>query len=247
MLDLLKNHRSVRKYKDEPITDEQFHELLHAAQHAASSSFVQAYSVIQVKDEEKKKQLGKLSNNEQQYNSAALSLVFCADLNRLEKATQMNNKEIEAGTLESFIVSIVDVSILAQNFVIAAESKGYGICYIGGVRNNPEAISELLNLPHYVIPLFGLTVGMPDEENEVKPRLPIQNILHVDQYDDEKYVHLLNEYDETIKRYYNERTTNNKDVTWTETMANFLSEKRRPNMKDFLLSKGFLKDEFDNK
>lgn len=243
MLDLLKSHRSVRKYKDEQITDEQFHELLSAAQHAASSNFVQAYSVIQVKDEEKKKELGKLSKNETQYNSAALSLVFCADLKRLEKASQLNGKQIEAGTLESFIVSIVDVSLLAQNFVIAAESKGYGICFIGGVRNNPEAISELLSIPDYVIPVFGLTVGVPDEENEVKPRLPIENILHVDQYDETKYDNLLKDYDEIIKEYYNTRSSNNKDVTWTETMANFLSDKRRTFMKDFVLSKKFLVDE----
>src|SRR5699024_10961551 len=129
MLSLLKSHASVRKYKDEPISDEEFHELLHAAQHAATSNFVQAYSVIQVKDEDKKKELGKLSNNETQFNGAALSLVFCADLNRLNKATQLNDKEIEAGGLEAFIVSVVDASLLAQNFVIAAESKGYGICY----------------------------------------------------------------------------------------------------------------------
>ncbi|CAM5624427.1 FMN reductase (NADPH) OS=Lysinibacillus sphaericus OX=1421 GN=nfrA1 PE=3 SV=1 [Lysinibacillus sphaericus] len=44
--------------------------------------------------------------------------------------------------------------------MIAAESMGYGICYIGGVRNKPEEISELLNLPDYVFPLFGLTIGV---------------------------------------------------------------------------------------
>lgn len=244
MLDLLKNHRSVRQYKDIPISDETFHELLHAAQHAASSHFVQAYSVIQVKDEAKREELGRLSNNEKQYDSAALSLVFCADLNRLDKAAQLNDKHIEAGTLENFIVATVDVSLFAQNFVIAAESQGYGICYIGGVRNNPEKISELLELPDYVIPLFGMTVGVPAEQNEVKPRLPVDNILHVDSYNEEKYHTSLPKYDEIIKRYYKERTTNKKDEIWTEMMANFLSVKRRTHMKDFVLDKQFLTDEF---
>lgn len=244
MLNILKNHRSVRKYKNMPISDEKFHELLKAAQHAASSNFVQAYSVIQVKDEGIKKELGKLSKNEKQYDSAALSLVFCADLKRLEKAAQLNNQTIEAGTLENFIVATVDVSLFAQNFVIAAESQGYGICYIGGVRNNPEAISELLELPDYVIPLFGMTVGVPDEENEVKPRLPIENILHIDSYDWEKYDTTLLQYDEIMNNYYKARSTNQKDVTWSETMANFLSEKRRTYLKEFILSKKFLLDEF---
>lgn len=245
VLNLLKSHASVRKYTDEEITDEQFHELLVAAQHAASSNFIQAYSVIQVKDEAKRKRLGELSKNEKQFNSAALSLVFCADLNRLEQATNLHNKSTEAGSLENFIVATVDVSLFAQNFVVAAESKGYGICYIGGVRNNPEAISELLEIPHRVIPLFGMTVGVPAEQNEVKPRLPIENILHIDSYDKTKYLSLLNEYDEIMKKYYNSRTMNKKDITWTETMASFMSTKRRLFMKDFVLSKGLLIDELN--
>ena len=54
MLNQLKSHASVRLYKDEPITDKTFYEMLHAAQHAASSNFAQAYSVIRVKDPVKK-------------------------------------------------------------------------------------------------------------------------------------------------------------------------------------------------
>lgn len=247
MLELLKNHVSVRQYTDEPISDATFHELITTAQHASSSHFVQAYSVIQVKDDEKRKKLGQLSNNEQQYNSAALALLFCADLNRLDHATKMHDKTIQSGTLENFIMATVDVSLFAQNFAIAAESKGYGLCFIGGVRNNIKEISELFNLPDHVIPLFGLTVGVPERKNEVKPRLPVENIVHVDTYDEGKYATLLREYDEIMEAYYRKRSTNQKNVTWTESMANFLSVKRREHMKDFVLSKGYLTDEIQTK
>src|SRR5690625_4292755 len=158
MIDLLSSHSTVRKYKDEPISDEVFHRLLFAAQHASSSNFVQSYSVIHVKDTEKKEALGKLSKNELQFQTAALALLFCADLKRGEKAVKMHDKELISGTVETFLVATVDTTLFAQNFVIAAESKGYGICYIGGVRNNPKEISELFELPEYVVPLFGMTV-----------------------------------------------------------------------------------------
>src|SRR5699024_4773590 len=148
MLETMKSHTTVRKYTDEPISDDVFHQLIDAAQHAASSNFVQAYSVIQVKDEHKKAELGKLSRNEFQFETAAL---------------------------------------FGQSFALAAESMGYGICYIGGVRNNPKQISELFNLPEHVIPLFGMTVGVPVKLNEVKPRLPVEAIVHEDGYDKEKY------------------------------------------------------------
>ncbi|KAB7708610.1 oxygen-insensitive NADPH nitroreductase [Bacillus aerolatus] len=241
MFDLLKSHASVRKYTNEQISDETFRDLLEAAQHAASSHFVQAYSVVRVKDSEKRLKLGELSKNKQQFESAALPLVFCADLKRLEKAVSLHGKTIEGSTAENLLVAVIDTALFAQNFVVAAESKGYGICYIGGVRNNPQAISELLNLPDYVIPLFGLTVGVPAESNEVKPRLPMEAILHEDSYDEQKYDVLLPQYDEQMSKYYASRTANKKDAAWTSGMAAFLSEPRRAYMLDFLQSKGFIK------
>src|SRR5690625_5960156 len=117
MIDVLTSHTSVRRYKNEPISDEVFHRLLHAAQHAASSNFVQAYSVIQVTDQKKKDALGKLSKNELQYNTAGLSLLFCADLKRGEKAAQLHEKEIIGATVEDFIVASIDTALFAQNFV----------------------------------------------------------------------------------------------------------------------------------
>ncbi|WP_143180127.1 oxygen-insensitive NADPH nitroreductase [Domibacillus mangrovi] len=240
MLKLLTSHVSVRKYKNEPISDETLHDLIEAAQHAATSHFVQAYSIVDVTDLDKRERLAELSRNPIQMLGAARALVFCADLKRLDYAVKKHGKTIEADTTENFMVSIIDTALLAQNFVIAAESKGYGICYIGGVRNNPEPISELLGLPDYVIPLFGLTLGVPDEANEVKPRLPVEAVLHTNEYNETKYDGILSEYDDVIRAYYANRSTNNKSGGWTEGMADYLSKPRRAHMMDFVKSKGFL-------
>lgn len=241
MINLLMSHSSVRKYTDEPISDETLHELVKAAQAAASSHFVQAYSIIDVTDREKREKLGELSRNPVQYNGAARALVFCADLKRLEYAVRKHGKEMVKDTTENFIVAVVDTALAAQNFVVAAESKGYGICYIGGVRNNPEKISELLELPDHVIPLFGLTIGVPAKRNEVKPRLPVEAVLHTNTYDETKYDTLLDEYDDVFREYYRTRATNQKVGSWTENMADYLSAPRREYMKEFLQSKGFMK------
>lgn len=243
MLQLLKSHTSVRDYTNEPISDETFYAMMEAAQHAASSNFVQAYSVIHVRNGRKKEQLGKLSKNERQFQSAPLALLFCADLRRLQVAVERTGNEVELGSVEDFIIATIDTAIFAQNFVIAAESKGYGICYIGGVRNNPTEISELFHLPEKVIPLFGMTVGKPAKKNEVKPRLPVSAIIHDDHYDIEKYDTLIQQYDETMNEYYKRRTNNKKDITWTDTVVSLLSKKRREHMKDFIQSKGFLRDD----
>lgn len=237
--ELLRAHASVRKYKDYQLSREEVAELIETAQHAASSHFVQAYSVIWVSDEEKRKELGRLSKNPTQFSTAGAALLMCADFNRLQAAGEIQEKEITIDTTENVLVGAVDVALFAQNLVIAAEDKGYGICYIGGVRNAPDEISTMFNLPEGVFPLFAITLGVPDQHNEVKPRLPVEAILHENDYDSDKYAELLKVYDETMKEYYLSRGSNQKVSTWTSQMADFLESPRRPHMKKFLASKGF--------
>lgn len=241
----MKSHTTVRKYTDEVISDETFHELIEAAQHAASSNFVQAYSVIQVKDTKKKEQLGVLSRNEYQFQTAALSLIFCADLQRAKQAVDMHGEAMIGDNLENYTVATIDTALFGQNFALAAESMGYGVSYIGGVRNNPKEISALFDLPEYVIPLFAMTVGVPVKVNEVKPRLPVSAIVHEDSYNKEKYADQLKAYDKVTQAYYMRRTNNRKDFTWSETMRDFLAVEKRPHLLEFVKSQGYLKREND--
>lgn len=64
-------------------------------------------------------------------------LVFCADLKRSEAACFYENREMVSGYTEQFIVATVDVSLVAQNVMIAAESLGLGGVFIAVIRNNP--------------------------------------------------------------------------------------------------------------
>ncbi|EEM17858.1 MULTISPECIES: oxygen-insensitive NADPH nitroreductase [Bacillus] len=238
MIHKMEQHTSVRKYKQEPIPKNIVERMVQAAQYAASSHFVQAYSVMYVTDENLKVQLAELSGNRHVKDCAAF-FVCCADLKRLETACEKHGTEIKHDGAEDFIVATVDASLFAQNLALAAESLGYGICYIGGIRNNPEEVSELLHLPDKVYPVFGMTVGVPDESHAVKPRLPVKAILHENVYDENKYDELLEEYDRTTNEYYKGRSTNQKDVTWTGSMSAFMSKEKRMHMKEFLSKKGF--------
>lgn len=237
--ELLRSHSSVRKYTGEEISRETVIDLIETAQMAASSHFVQAYSVIWVTDEEKKTKLGELSKNDFQFKTAGASFLFCVDFKRLQVAGQKHGVDIVADSAENVLVGVADVALFAQNFVIAAEAMGYGICYIGGARNNPAEISELFNLPEYVFPLFAITIGTPTKRNETKPRLPVAAVLHENGYNVAQYDTLLDEYDATMESYYASRSSNQKTATWTKQMADFLIEQKRPFIKDFLANKGF--------
>lgn len=239
VLKVLQSHTSIRDYAPTPISNDELAQMIHAAQHASSSNFIQAYSIIHVTDPEKVTRLATLTNNERQILSAPVVLVFCVDINRLKQACAKHHVALSEHNLENFIVTTVDTALFAQNFAVAAESRGYGICYIGGARNNPEAISELVDLPNDVFPLFGMTVGIPAEEQQVKPRLPVAAILHENSYDSKKYSRILNTYDETMATYYADRTTNKKVTNWSETMAEFLKNPRREHMAEFIRQRGF--------
>ncbi|MEK4423864.1 oxygen-insensitive NADPH nitroreductase [Solibacillus sp. FSL K6-1523] len=237
--ELLRSHTSVRKYSGEQISKETIVDLIETAQMAASSHFVQAYSVIWVTDEEKKAKLGELSKNDFQFKTAGASFLFCVDFKRLQVAGQKHGVDIVTDSAENLLVGVADVSLFAQNFVIAAEAMGYGICYIGGARNNPAEISELFNLPDHVFPLFAMTIGTPTKRNETKPRLPVAAVLHENSYDVDQYETLLADYDAMMESYYASRSSNQKMATWTKQMADYLVDQKRPFMKDFLATKGF--------
>lgn len=236
--DLLTQHTSVRKYKPVELSSEDVKELVIAGQHASSANFVQSYSAIHVTDNQVKEQLADLASNKNQILTAGAVLVLCMDFYRIEKGAQLAG-QIDYQNAEDLMVATTDVALFAQNIAVAAESKGYGICYIGGVRNNPAEISELLGLPKGVAPMYAMTIGIPDEQNEVKPRLPVEAILHENSYNEEKYETLIPAYDEKMNTYYRNRSTNQKNSDWSASMATFLGKPRRMHMKEFLQKQGF--------
>lgn len=236
-------HRSIRAFKDKPLSEEQIHTLVKAAQSASTSSYIQAYSIIGVKDKEKKKQLAELAGGQSYVEKNGHFFVFCADFNRHQATSEMHGTDVTetVQSTEKFMVGLIDAALAAQNASIAAESMGLGICYIGGIRNDLEKVNDLLNLPQYVVPLFGLCVGYPDQEPDVKPRLPLENIYHVDEYEqnEEVFKEELMKYDNVISTYYNERTAGQRTGGWTTMMAHKLSTPVRTYMKKFLENKGF--------
>lgn len=239
VIDLLKSHRSIRKFKDKPIEEEKIKSIIEAAQCAPTSSFIQAYTIIRVNDMEVRKEIAQLSGEQFYVEQCPLFLVFCADLNRLGLACEMNNSKMIEGYTESFIIATVDTAILSQNALIAAESLGLGGVYIGGIRNNPSKMCELLDIPKNVYPVFGMCLGYPNHDPETKPRLPLDVILKNDKYSTQNDGDQIKEYDQLVSEYYTRRTKGKRDDTWTEQMTEKMSKELRPHMRGFLKNKGF--------
>ena len=240
IIELLKAHRSIRKFENRPVATDLLHELIKAGQAAASSSFLQAATIIRISDPTKRASLAALANHQPYIESAAEFLVFCADMNRAAHCCDWHDATANTGFTEQFIIATVDASLVAQNIAVAAESAGLGICYIGALRNNPAEVSSLLELPQNTYPVFGLCLGWPDQDPEVKPRLPLEIVLRENSYGDALNLDQLADYDEAIRYYYQTRTGNKKHQSWSEQMSGMLSKESRPHMLEFLKMKGFL-------
>ncbi|MFC9778550.1 oxygen-insensitive NADPH nitroreductase [Paenibacillus chitinolyticus] len=238
VIDLLTRHRSIRKFKPDPIPGDQLQAIIASAQMASTSSSVQAYTIIAATDPALKKELARLAGNQAYVEQCGLFLVFCADLNRLRKATEQSGEVFHQNT-ESFLVASMDAALAAQNAAIAAESLGLGICYIGGIRNNPDGVAEALKLPELVYPAFGMCVGVPDQEPSLRPRLPQTAVLHENGYQSERSDEGVRRYDETTRKYYEERTGGKQSITWSRSMADKYRQPVRAHLKPFLEKQGF--------
>ncbi|QDX93949.1 oxygen-insensitive NADPH nitroreductase [Brevibacillus laterosporus] len=245
IIETILNHRSIRQYEDRPLTEEQINTIVTCAQAASTSSYIQAYSIIGITDKETKRQLAQLCGNQPYVETNGHLFVFCADLHRHHVIGQMEGKDLSTSieSTEKFMVTVIDATLAAQNAALAAESMGLGICYIGGLRNQLQAVTELLHIPTHVMPLFAMTVGYPLHESTQKPRLPLHHVYHQEKYnqDTKSYQQQLQEYNEITASYYQERTQGERTDTWTGQMANMLSKPTRMNMKEFVEKQGLNK------
>ena len=240
VIKLLQSRCSVRKFTEQVISQDVIEQLIFCGQAAATSSFIQACTVIQVGDTSKRNLLVDLAGGQAYVASAATFLVFCADMNRHKLVCDMHDSEMLSGYTEQFITATVDVALFAQNVMTAAQSLGIEGVYIGGIRNNIAEVSDLLELPALVYPVFGMCLGYPAQDPETKPRLPLSVVLKKDHYNDDNDTKTISEYDEQVREYYRSRTGGTKDQTWSEQIAGMLVKEARPHMKTYLKDRGFI-------
>jgi len=209
-------HRSVRRFTDEDVSEEHLRALVAAAQSAPTSSNLQAWSVVSVRDRARKARLAALAGGQTFVEQAPLLLVWVADLGRARRLAARAGTSVAATDyLESTLVGFIDAALAAQNAVVAAESLGLGSTYVGAIRNHPREVAAELALPDGTVAAFGLAVGVPDpgEDAGVKPRLPQGAVLHHEQYDAETADAHLPAYDAHLGDYHDRHGLGG---VWTE-------------------------------
>jgi len=187
--------RTHRRYADRPVAEPLLRLLLAAAFSASSKSDFQQASVIRVEERARRDRLAALVPEMPWIGTAPVFLVFCGDARRLERLGELRGHQADNGKLEGFFNAAVDTALVLQTFILAAETAGLGCCPISVIRNHPDAVADILDLPEKVFPVAGLCVGYPAAAGHISMRLPLEVTLHIDRYNDSRLDAAVTAYD----------------------------------------------------
>ena len=239
----LQNRVSVRKYTDQPVTDQEVEAILRAAFRAPTSSNIQSYSVVIVRDKDILAKLAPVTGNQKHVAEAPVFLAFCADMTRIEHAMKTNGESIDDNNFEMGLVTSVDAALVGMSASLAAESLGIKGVMIGAIRNNAVKTAEILGLPHRVYCVFGMVLGWPDEAPEQKPRMPYDAMVHLDQFGQHPNGMTLEDglkqYDRELAAHYRGQGRTTNDDSWTAELVKKFAPMPREKLRSEETHQGF--------
>ena len=169
--------RSIRQYKDTPVTDQQLKTLLEAVQWAPSWANSQCWEIIVVKDPAVKEQLaGALfpgNPSTEAVKNAPIVIVGCA------KKGSAGYYKGQASTSKGDWL-MYDLGLAMENLVLAAHSMGLGAVHLGAF--NPEAAEKVLGVPEGYTIVAMTPVGVPAADSRAPKRRAIEEFVHYDKF-----------------------------------------------------------------
>ncbi len=181
-LRLMLQHRTCRRYRDEPVADDLLDLVLAAAFSTPSKSDLQQCSVIVVDDQARRSAIAELIPTMPWILEAGRFLLFCGDSRRIRRVADGHGVPFANDHLDAVLNAAGDAAMHLSSFIWAAESVGLGTCPISVVRNHIDEVAEIVELPEHVFPFAGMCVGWPEELRRLSPRLPPSVTIHRDRY-----------------------------------------------------------------
>lgn len=237
------NHRTIRKYKDEKIPKHIFDTLIEVARRTATSTGSQASSIIRITDNQLKKEISEICNQEYVATLPEL-LIFVVDNFRNHQIALEKGSENPTGMyMNQFFAGYTDACIMAQNIVNASEALELGTVYLGSILNNIPKLCEMLKLPKMTFPVVGLGIGYPDQDPQIKPKMEMHLRVFENEYKVfENYLDSIKDYDEEMTSYYDLRDTNKRVDSFSDQVVKrlkSLNSKRKDVLKD-IENQGFI-------
>lgn len=185
--------RSIRRYQDRPVPDQNLLELLTAATWAPSAHNRQPWRFAVIRQVETRKRLAQAMGERLRQDLSADGLptqVIEADANRsYQRITgapalillcmsliEMDDYPDSRRQENEMIMAVQSTAMAGQNLLLAAHSLGLGACWMCAPLFCPDTVRQALALPADWIPQGLISIGYPAEE-KVKTRRPLESYL----------------------------------------------------------------------
>ncbi len=174
----IRTRRSIRRFTDQPVSEEQFKELLEAIRWSPSWANTQCWEVVAVREREAKEKLASLvirkdSPAAQGLIEAPLVLVMCGRVGLA--GFHQGQARTDKGDWYMF-----DLGIACQNLCLAAHAMGLGTVHMGGFDH--PALDDYLGLPPDVHSVEMIPVGYPAQEAASPARKELSVFVHLEKY-----------------------------------------------------------------
>lgn len=238
----LQAHRCDRSYTGEPVSEAMLAEIIKAAQCSPNSVNGQQVSLVVVRDPARRARIAEIAGGQPWIAQAPVFIAVVIDFYKTSVAAEMaGQKQIIHESVEGFGVGAVDAGIILANLMTAARSLGLGIVPIGGIRRDPQAMIDLLDLPPYTFPIDGLCIGHIAQQSPQKPRMPLHSFWHNETYHRDMVGPAIKQYDAVLTEYW-KRIGRPEGTAWSTNTAGFYRQVYFPNVKPVAAKQGFLND-----
>ncbi len=238
-LKVLLEHRSYRDYTDQPVSDADLDAIIAAAQRAPSSIHAQMTSLVVVRDPVKRARIAQIAGNQAWIAKAPVFICLVADFAKTKAAVEYaGEKQVIHESVEGFAAGAVDAGIVLMTLTTASRALGLGALMIGGIRNDPQAMIELLELPPLSFPFVGCCIGHFASEPPLKPRLPVSTFRHDEKWHGVPDAATMDAYNDELMDYW--KSIGRPDgQPWTINTANRYWQVYFPNTKLAATKQGF--------
>ncbi|MBS1169704.1 MAG: nfsA [Burkholderiaceae bacterium] len=241
-MQVLLAHRSYRDFTDQPVSDADLDAIIEAAQRAPSSIHAQVTSLIVVRDPAKRAKIAEIAGNQPWIAKAPVFICLVADFAKTNAAVEFaGEQQVIHESLEGFAVGAIDAGLVLMTLTTAARAMGLGAVMIGGIRNDPQAMIDLLGLPPMTFPFIGCCIGHFASEPPLKPRLPVKTFRHDEQWHGVPDKATIEAYNAELMEYW--KSIGRPDgLPWTANTAKRYKQVYFPKTKLVATKQGFTVD-----
>ncbi|CAO96482.1 NADPH-dependent oxidoreductase [Erwinia tasmaniensis] len=236
---LLKSHRSDRSYLDKPVPESVLDDIIEAAWRAPTSVNSQQVSLVVVRDAVTRARIAELAGGQAWIAQAPVFITVVLDMYKSQQGIAAEGKkQIAHESIESLISGSTDVGIALGALMTAARSHGLGIVPIGGIRRDPEAMIELLQLPELTFPVAGVVLGYVDSPAVEKPRMSLAGFRHDERYDASQLPEVIRAYNRVLTGHWQQNGREDGE-NWGNNTASYYQHIYFPLVQSAILKQGF--------